>query len=437
MWKRFFYICLPAVLAVESTALAQMAWGPNFRVAQSAAPGVPIHEHDIPAHERSILRQNPTTYQPQASPSDFMTAPQPTPAPGAWPTNTPAPATAQFDPGAPATYADPMMGGCGGDGSCGGGCMACQAAPTCNTGCGPCCGGLLSANPTARLRIWGDAVWLQRSSPEPFALTTVSATGATIFDMQAIDYDRTVAPMISAALQLTDNWGIGGSYLSADWDWAQQPYRGASETVHYMGIQLAGNPLELDLRSETEYTDWQINLRRTFRVANCRCVTVWAGYREKELTDTFFIGTPDDRVGDFLDMEGDNGARNSLRGAQIGGEVNLLQLAGGRVRLHLQGNYGYYQNDASIRGSIPFLATEFEANDSVNTTSADVALTAVWQVTRRLALRGGYQWLWIKDAALATNQLDPEYNNALALEHAVNFKEFTADGLFGGVEFTW
>ena len=82
----------------------------------------------------------------------------------------------------------------------------------------------------------------------------------------SIDYDRTVAPMISAALQLTDNWGIGGSYLSADWDWEQQPYRGASETVHYMGIQLAGNPLELNLRSETEYPDWQINLRRTFRV---------------------------------------------------------------------------------------------------------------------------------------------------------------------------
>ena len=104
----------------------------------------------------------------------------------------------------------------------------------------------------------------------------------------------------------------------------------------------------------------------------------------------------------------DSRVSNNLFGMQLGGDAKFLNT--GIFYLNTVGKAGVYANhalhDFSLAANSPLGITSFRDQHTHVAMQAEFELAGVLQVTKLVALRFGYQVIWIDRVGLAGNQLD-------------------------------
>lgn len=132
----------------------------------------------------------------------------------------------------------------------------------------------------------------------------------------------------------------------------------------------------------------EVNLRRQ----TTDCLTLLGGFRWVELSE---------EVSELPGKGDPVRARNHLYGGQIGAELLVWDRCG-PLRVTSGVRAGIFHNRAS------YDAPTLEVSDRTSHTAflGEFDVTARYQVTPSLALRTGYQLLWLEGVALSGNQLD-------------------------------
>jgi hypothetical protein len=235
-----------------------------------------------------------------------------------------------------------------------------------------------------------------RARAQPSSKFFSAADDAVLFDAAdfsvgtAAGFDITVLTAISQGLELeTRYFGITG------WD--------ASRSVaDPAGVRFVGFGAEMPL-ADSERADYasrlhnfEINLRP--RVSEGMPLVV--GFRTLQLHERFDVWR--------LDSQGasqDLGAhtRNFLYGLQAGAEPYLFG-AGGPLTLEAVIKAGVYANHAMQGTGSPLLGTALEASCNRAAFVGELGLMIDYRFSRFLALRGGYELLWLYGVALAPDQ---------------------------------
>jgi hypothetical protein len=131
-----------------------------------------------------------------------------------------------------------------------------------------------------------------------------------------------------------------------------------------------------------------------------------------------------------------NNAFNNLFGAQIGGDVTLLEL--GLLTVNLAGKAGGYGNSSgqnSREVDTGFVDRQVSATLQHGHAAfvGELALTGTFEVVEsRLYFRGGYQALWIDGVLLAPDQI--AVNNFAAGTAGLRYNTLFAHGAYLGME---
>ena len=101
-------------------------------------------------------------------------------------------------------------------------------------------------------------------------------------------------------------------------------------------------------------------------------------------------------------------ANNHLIGLQVGSDITLRRSE--RFRANVAMKIGLYNNHASQMSRSGQAGTvALTSEDDLAAYVGEIDFTAAWQISTHLAIRGGYQLMWIDNVALAPQQIN--YNN--------------------------
>jgi hypothetical protein len=268
----------------------------------------------------------------------------------------------------------------------------CSGAADC--GCDSCCCG-------PRWTIRAGAVILKRERPDSYAIFSDAGTGATVLDAGNYNFGFRGGLDISAIRHFGSCNALEVRYFGIDGWTANQAgaFPAAARLNTATPIFFNGfNNFVSSYGSELFSTE--VNWRRqTFPN-----LAFLAGFRYLELNEdirTQVTGAPGTAL---YNIDTDN----RLFGFQIGADGRLWC----RNRFSLDGlaKAGIYGNTARHRGIIEFPPGNpvFGPVNQRGTHTAfvgEIGLTGVYQLTNHLAVRGGYQLLWVDGVALASEQV--------------------------------
>jgi hypothetical protein len=151
-----------------------------------------------------------------------------------------------------------------------------------------------------------------------------------------------------------------------------------------------------------DYSSRLYNAELNLRWNPCNQVTMLTGFRWVNLQeDLQGLILPSDRTAPFWDTK----TRNNLYGFQIGGDWKMLD----RRRFSIDGlvKAGIYDNNAEETTGVSIYRVVHWESASTNHAAilGETALQCKYQVTQRLALKAGYQAIWIEGVALAPAQI--------------------------------
>jgi hypothetical protein len=159
-------------------------------------------------------------------------------------------------------------------------------------------------------------------------------------------------------------------------------------------------------------------------------VTLLTGFRWVELHDALRadIATP----ATFVNWD----ENNHMYGGQFGTNIWLTRPAN-PLRVSMMAKAGVYANVADTR----FTSTIVSGTSSADTATAfvgEVGLTASYRLTRHIALRGGYEVLWLDNVALASEAAAATVQGGGGTQSTINTDgRLWYNGATTGVEFVW
>jgi hypothetical protein len=266
-------------------------------------------------------------------------------------------------------------------------------ADGCTTGGCGCC--------PPRWTFSADSLLLWRSSPDDQVLyrTDFLQGGDVALNAADLDFDMAAGPRLTA-MHHGNCWDVEFSYFQVDGFDAHTELAGNV----FMVTDVEGaffTVVDPVVDYSSRLYSGELNFRR-------RCspwLSILGGYRMVELNERYStVGTGANTPVDVLFT---NQTFNHLYGFQVGADAVLLDR--GRLRIDGLAKWGLYYNDASQssrRADVGFLDESLAAEESHTSYLGEIAVTGVWQVTRRLALRAGYELLWLGGVATATDQID-------------------------------
>lgn len=149
------------------------------------------------------------------------------------------------------------------------------------------------------------------------------------------------------------------------------------------------------------------------------------GFRMFELEEHFNIFETGTTTGFFSETD------NEMYGLQMGGQYLIWER--NRFRLESLFKVGVYLND--IESSANALNAQLNSSFIRTAVAGELQITAVYQCGPRLALRAGYQGMWLSGVAKAPDQSD---NGSLFSGlHALDPGSVSYNGGFLGLEITW
>lgn len=146
----------------------------------------------------------------------------------------------------------------------------------------------------------------------------------------------------------------------------------------------------------------ELNLRKNFRDRNWLQLLVGVRYLQVDEGGLSLIETVGG--GPFT---ASTDARNELIGAQMGADA--LILSRGRLSIETLVKAGVYHNSARNSTRVTAAGVPIVPGSSARSSGVaflgELGLTGAYQLTDRLSVRGGYQWLWTAGIATAPKQV--------------------------------
>jgi len=276
--------------------------------------------------------------------------------------------------------------------------------------------------------IYAGAAFLERSSPAALPLVVPTAGPGQIAGGGDFNFGATAGPDVGIARRLASGNSIEMRYFGA-LNWTDiQPY-GAVGNVRIGSFSNFG-ATDLFARYASRLNSTEVNWLGPISDR----ITVVGGFRAIALHDVlnYHITFP------AFTADYNWNVDNHLYGGQIGTYLALWNLDGPfTVNAGLKaGAYSNLaDNDFFLRPSTGGL---FTGGRSIQRPAfvGDVNVTAAYQLTNHIALRGGYQLLWLEHVALASDQLAA--STAASTQAVINYHGHAFyHGALAGLVVTW
>ena len=280
--------------------------------------------------------------------------------------------------------------------------MASGAEPQCNEV--PDCGSCMCESCCAPAwTVVAGLVVKQRSRPNPRDLVTDSSQpGGTVLTNAAdYNFDFEAGPDLRIIRQGRE-WGVEFHWFQVH-DWiATTPVTTSPTGAFVQYVTPIGDLDASDISSR--YQSWldsfELNLRKP---VNC-WLTGLVGFRYMQLSELGLTITQDARPNM---LRYSNNAINELYGAQVGLDGKIWDRCG-KFRIEGLLKLGIYGDDARNRILITRTNDQPLASAAATTHASfvgELEFTAVYDVSDRVAVRVGYELLWIQGVALASDQI--------------------------------
>lgn len=236
------------------------------------------------------------------------------------------------------------------------------------------------------------AIWLHRSRPETASIVT-PPTGTPGIIVNGTDFGFDWGGGVDLGLMHRAKNGYiweGRYFNSNDADATHNIPSITSFRIAGIGVTILGGG-SLNSTYSTKLDSSELNLHK---MVNDR-VTIFSGFRWIELHDTLRVDIASPATFARWDEN------NHMYGGQVGTNWALLD-PNSAFRLNLSGKAGAYGNYACNR----FTSTVVGGNHQEDSEIAFVgegSLTATYFLTEHVALRGGYQVMWLDNVALASD----------------------------------
>jgi hypothetical protein len=281
-------------------------------------------------------------------------------------------------------------------------------------------------DPTWSFRV--GSIIMRRSDPSGFPIFTDGA-GPTLVDAGDYDFKYRAGVDFGVTRHLNDEWAVDFRYFGIDsWTAGQSNALTPVVTLNnaapvaFFNFTTANSTYSSNLHS-TEF-----NLRR-----DGEWLTTFAGYRYVELSEDlgFLLGANPTIYRESVD--------NRMHGFQIGAEADLWN-NGSNFRLESWTKAGIYYDFVRHGSQIELppgnpLFSPVNQRDNNTAFLGEIGLVGVYQLTDSIALRGGYQLMWLDGVALASDQV-PASNFANGTGNDVHGDVFF-HGFLAGVEARW
>jgi hypothetical protein len=190
-------------------------------------------------------------------------------------------------------------------------------------------------------------------------------------------------------------------------------YQGIGPTPDYWLIMRApGGFLQTQDNQQEQMMVWDYSSRLYNAEVNlrwnpCARITVLAGFRWINLSEELQGTLPPERAAPFWDTQ----TKNNLYGFQIGAEGKLLER--GRFSIDCMGKAGIFDNHTEETTTVSIYRIMYGESAWTNHAAfaGETGLKCKFQFTRRLALKAGYEALWLQGVSIAPAQIPATYCN--------------------------
>lgn len=273
------------------------------------------------------------------------------------------------------------------------------------------------------------AVILQRTRPTPTRLIADVNTGETVLDASDFDFNWEAGPDIAVIRSINSGLGaIEARYFSINDSQATKSLY-ADVWIPTVPPLVSDGWVDIDAMYSSRLYSAEINYRHN--PANDFCWLVgfrWVQFDENLELDSY---SPLNEATIVFDAE------NQLYGGQIGLDWRIFD-RGGPIAVNSVFKAGVFGNSASNS----FLLRQdtgpsFRASDAANQVAfvGEIDITAVYRWTDHIALRGGYQLLWVEGVAVAADQVAA---TNLITENGIDTRGGVFyQGALVGIDFSW
>jgi hypothetical protein len=281
---------------------------------------------------------------------------------------------------------------------------AAAGQPSCGEQCNSGCGGQCDSGSPARCRAsrWtaqADLMYMQRCGAPDVTLISLVGPPPTQELTNAKDFNLGWhgGPRLSLSTYGDRGNDLEVVYFSIDGWWdsqAQNVPTGVQFTApDFQALAFGASGMKFDWTSKLYNAEVNLWVPQTDRLR------VMAGFR--------WIETRESLIGTFVSPGGvtpfwSTKTDNHLYGFQIGADTRLLD-RGGPFYVTTAIKAGIYRNYAQQVGSA--VGTVLEAEETRTAFESDVTLAGVYEVSRCLSVRLGYQFMWLDGVAVAPSQI--------------------------------
>jgi hypothetical protein len=283
-------------------------------------------------------------------------------------------------------------------------------------GCCRCC-----CNGSACWTVRADALWLKPQFGPGQVLGQTIAPGGTVIDTLRFD-DANIQPGVRLQLirqvdRVTSwelmyfglqQWSVSEAITPDPLGIGSAAFSPYLQSIPLLGGTGLEGPLKFNYGANLHNAE--LNRRRQFQGSNWAFSRL-AGFRYIQWNDTFNLIGTDPLFGIVESI--DTRTYNYLVGSQLGWGARRDW---SRLSLNLEGKAGLFANflqqrrsnlnSTGVNGGFPAI-TAFDESHSTTSVAGVLDASAIvgYQLSRRLAVRGGYQVLYLPGVALASNQL--------------------------------
>jgi len=271
-------------------------------------------------------------------------------------------------------------------------------------------------------------VILHRSRPDAGTIVAANPAGTEFTGGRDFNFGWDAGPDVTLGYRFACDDSLEGRFFDDDGAEATNTFRTPG---NFIGAGFTGPANTLfDGRYTTQLYSAELNWRHSM---NDR-ITFLTGFRWVELADEmeYTLNTTVAR--------GDYQYNNHLYGGQLGLDWQLTNRCS-PLQINAVGKAGVYGNvtDGGIYEYAPTTTQigHFTGSDTTTAFVGEVDLTVAYWLTSHVALRGGYELLWLNDVALASDAASRSLQNPSLLRTVDNDQNLFYHGAIAGIDFVW
>jgi len=241
-----------------------------------------------------------------------------------------------------------------------------------------------------------DMIVMERRGAPDVELMRLTRTREGLANAQGYDFGLKAGPRLSLSRHIDCGKDLELVYFAIDGWWDSQT-RADSSGVRFDGPGFTVDAFNIPM--QFNYTSKLYNAEANLWLARGERLRLMAGFRWLELRESL-IGR---NIGGW-DPFWSNNTDNHIYGLQIGADARVWD-KGGPFYITTVLKAGIYTNHAEQFGVSPVIGLPVNAEVNHGAFEGEVGVIGVYQYSCHLALRLGYQLMWLQGVALAPGQL--------------------------------